>query len=437
MMNHFIVQNVKTLNFDTERFEKKDIEIKDGVIKKVEEKINQSLPTIDCSNQYVIPGLIDMHVHIKSGFAHDFLAAGVTTVRNTGGNVLELKSLIEAEPTAPIPRVFSADRIIDGPPGLWGDTSPWNYVTSDETEAILEVRRQAETGANLIKVYGLLEKDLMRAVVEETSKYNLPVSCDLVQSKEINCVEAARLGVKWNEHAAGVIQALGYNSLTSWDGLFVEEKLYPIAQELIDHKVILCPTMTLFDQMNKYPSVWNPLKENINESLINQWKMISQHKESLNLSAKLTSINQAFSRIYKQLGGTVVAGTDSPAGIYTWPGYALHRELELFVQNGWSKIEAIKSATVDAATSMGIHDSGLIEPSYKADLIFLKGNPLKCIQQTQSINQVMKGGRLYSQEEILKNKPSESETVQSMKEFLDVFHSQVNESWYEELIKIL
>ena len=50
------------------------------------------------------------------------------------------------------------------------------------------------------------------------------------------------------------------------------------------------------------------------------------------------------------MGGTVVAGTDSPGGVWTLPGMALHRELELFVEIGFTEMEALQTATINAAT---------------------------------------------------------------------------------------
>ena len=99
------------------------IEVDHGYIKNIYFE-NSDLPseieTIDVEGKYIIPGLIDMHCHIKEDFAPQFVASGVTTVRNTAGNVYQLKKLIESPIDAPTPRVYSADRMIDGPPGLWG-----------------------------------------------------------------------------------------------------------------------------------------------------------------------------------------------------------------------------------------------------------------------------------------------------------------------------
>src|SRR5699024_8625925 len=113
-----------------------------------------------------------MHVHIKEGFAPLFTASGVTTVRNTGGNVDELKDLIHAPNNAATPRVISADRIIDGPPGLWGESSPWNMNADSQQAAREEVVRQVKAGADFIKVYGWLPKETMEAVVDEANIYN-------------------------------------------------------------------------------------------------------------------------------------------------------------------------------------------------------------------------------------------------------------------------
>ena len=94
-------------------------------------ELPKEIEVLDAEGKYIIPGLIDMHCHIQEGYASQFVASGVTTVRNTAGNVYQLKKLIDSPIDAPIPRVYSADRMIDGPPGLWGPTSFGNFVTDD------------------------------------------------------------------------------------------------------------------------------------------------------------------------------------------------------------------------------------------------------------------------------------------------------------------
>ena len=83
-----VLKNANVIHVDTERIEKRDVLIENGLIKSIQSNImnfESNTKIIDCENKWIIPGLIDMHVHIKEGFAHLFTAAGVTTVRNNLG----------------------------------------------------------------------------------------------------------------------------------------------------------------------------------------------------------------------------------------------------------------------------------------------------------------------------------------------------------------
>ena len=163
---------------------------------------------IDCTGKYLIPGLIDMHVHIKNNFATYFMAAGVTTVRNTAGSLIELLPFMKAEANNPIPRVISADRMIDGPPGLWGETSPYNINIDNTEDAKREVERQVNLGADFIKIYGWLKPDIMKAVIDEAKKYGKEVSCDILHSKDVDALDVAEMGMDWLEHATGIVQTM-------------------------------------------------------------------------------------------------------------------------------------------------------------------------------------------------------------------------------------
>ncbi|NHM30807.1 amidohydrolase family protein [Neobacillus terrae] len=415
--------------------------IKDGFISKIFNNDEQYLSEtgirmIDGNGKWVIPGLIDMHVHIKDGFAPLFVASGVTTVRNTGGNVLELKKLREASGDAATPRVFSADRVIDGHPGLWGETSPWNFNTDDPNAAREEVIRQVKAGADLIKVYGWLSKEVMAAVVLEAKKHQKEVSCDLIHSTKVNAVEAGEIGVKWNEHASGIIQAMypQWNMEAdeqTWKEVnWSEPDLYKIKEvciQLIQYGVIICPTMALFDQMNRLNDCWKPVnivlsKTFENKGLIRQWEHLSQYVDALKQQGIQTEINKAIAKTYFDLGGTVVAGTDSPAGIWSFPGMLLHRELELFVEAGFSELDAIRAPTSVAAKSLNRLELGIIQEGAIADLVILNSNPLENIRNTKDIDLVIKGGKVYSQSEILENVPSEEENKRNLEDFMKIFN---------------
>lgn len=440
------LKNANVIDVENGHIVMKNITIENGLITKVdsekseESKENSNVRVFDLQAKWVIPGLIDMHVHVKEGYAPLFTASGVTTVRNTGGNVNELKDLIHASMEAPTPRVISADRIIDGPPGLWGETSPWNMNADSPQAAREEVRRQVEAGADLIKVYGWLPKEMMEAVVEEANIYNKEVSCDLIHSKDVTAIDAAIMGIKWNEHASGIVQDM-YPEWTMqaddtvWDSIHWEqpdrEKIEEVCKVLIENKVIVCPTMVLLDQAKLLNNYWYPENEVItkleeNEGLVNQWKYFLDQPASLESLGRQATMNKAIAKAYLDLGGEIVAGTDTPAGIFTIPGMALHRELELFVQTGITEIDALRAATINAAKALKRPDLGVIKEGAIADIVILNENPLENIQHTQEINLVIKGGLVYTQEELFEQIPEEETIMKNIQAFMDEFDATIS-----------
>lgn len=393
----------------------------------------------DVSGKWLVPGFIDMHVHINEGYAPQFVASGITTVRNTAGNLIELRRLREASPHAPTPRVITADRLLDGPPGCWGETSPWNLNTDDPDTARREVQRQVDAGADLIKVYGLLNRDVMRAVVEQAKQCGLDVSCDLLQSSQVTALEAAQMGVRWNEHCSGFIQDMypGWTMNSSndswqnidWDSPDVE-KVKLLCEQILEHEVILCPTMDIFDQIMRLPDYWDPNncvseKTRENTGLIQQWEMFSGYVDSLRLQGRLRGFNQLIAKTYFDLGGTVVTGTDVPAGVWTFPGMALHREMELFVGAGFSTLDTLRAATITAARALGRSDLGEIKAGRVADIVILNANPLEDMRNTQDIERIVKGGRVYTQEEILRHVPSNERIAEIQEEVMKEISSHL------------
>ncbi|MFD2043729.1 amidohydrolase family protein [Ornithinibacillus salinisoli] len=413
------------------------IEIEGNKIKRIinqDEVLPEGPDAIDANGKYIIPGLIDMHCHINEGFAPHFVASGVTTVRNTAGNVLLLNNLIQKPDHSPIPRVYVSDRMIDGTPGQWGPTSYGNFVTDDPEEARKEVRRQVEVGAKFIKLYGWIKRDVMEASADEAKKFGLEVSIDLINSKELTALDAAKAGVTWFEHASGFAQEIykGWNPLVEqaeWSHINWEEpdqeKVKELCDKLLEYDVKICPTMVLFDQAMSYPNIWSPNNKVI-ESIENRkhpveyWKSHEEHEEAIKRStAVVNNLTKAIAKTYYDMGGTVVAGTDTPALLYTYPGMALHRELEIFVEIGFTEIEALQAATVNAAKSINLDDIGTIQEGKMADLVILNKNPLENIKHTQEIDFVVKGGKAYNQEEILSNIPSEEDVNSLLQAFIE------------------
>jgi imidazolonepropionase-like amidohydrolase len=101
-------------------------------------------------------------------------------------------------------------------------------------------------------------------------------------------------------------------------------------------------------------------------------------------------------RAMHKAGVMFLAGTDVP-GAYTYPGFSLHDELELYVQNGFTPFEALQTATVGPAKFLGMEKTlGTIEKGKVADMVLLDGDPLRDISNTKRIAAVITNGRYYS-----------------------------------------
>jgi imidazolonepropionase-like amidohydrolase len=99
-------------------------------------------------------------------------------------------------------------------------------------------------------------------------------------------------------------------------------------------------------------------------------------------------------------GGVVVSGTDSPLVPY---GLSLHVELQTLVDAGLTPYQALLTATLNAARTLGVDDElGTIEPGKRADLVFLGGDPLTDIRNTRDVRRVMKGGMLFEMRELIR-----------------------------------
>ena len=433
-----LLKNANVIHVDKESISKSDVLIENGLIQSIKPNIANIQPgtrIIDCDNKWILPGLIDMHVHIKEGFSHLFTAAGVTTVRNMAGSLLELEELMNADNSAKTPRIISADRMIDGPPGIWGPTSPYNIITDDTDTARNEVRRQVQSGADLIKVYGWLNPDVMAAVCDEASRLRKVVSCDLIYSSHVNAVEAGKIGVSWNEHASGIVQML-YPEWTMqadeiiWDRIDWNNpdfnKIQEICVELLKYDVKICPTITIYDQAYLADKPWRAnhivtTKAEENIGLINQWEYISKSgafKKKIGIQHKVI---KTIAKVYHSMGGTVVCGTDSPAGVFTYPGMALHRELELFVESGFTEYDAIKAATIISADSLNRKDLGRVVEGTIADLIILNSNPIDHISNSKDIFLVVKGGTVHSPKDLLEAVPSEKENRENIEKNIEKF----------------
>ncbi|HKY04725.1 MAG TPA: hypothetical protein VJQ56_07545, partial [Blastocatellia bacterium] len=208
---------------------------------------------IDATGKFLLPGLIDIHVHYDGWMGEMFLAHGVTTVKDMGNDIewmSEVSRQIEAGEIIG-PRIFYVGNGLDAPPPV----REHHVGLGSAAQARRAVAALHEKGAIAIKVREKITPELLRAITGEAHSLGIPVTGHI---EIMDAREAARCGIDGLEHATGIVKAT--TSITREDGAgldeirrYIEElKLYSLidmakvpelARELVDKGVALIPTL--------------------------------------------------------------------------------------------------------------------------------------------------------------------------------------------------
>jgi hypothetical protein len=169
---------------------------------------------------------------------------------------------------------------------------------------------------------------------------------------------------------------------------------------LKDHHTVIDPTMALFELFTattaKPPASFEPGVEKVAPELAQALTDVEAPSESSQLSDKIFSKDIAIISTLHGAGIPIVAGTDQ-----TVPGHSLHREIELYVQAGFTPIEAIQAATIVPARTMGLEkELGTIQKGKRADLILVTADPLADIHNTRKVEYVFSNGVMYHTAEL-------------------------------------
>jgi imidazolonepropionase-like amidohydrolase len=357
---------------------------------------------IDLSKKTVMPGLIDMHVHLEGEtnkdqvlqkftlseadiafrstvFARKTLMAGFTTVRDLGGTGVNI-SLRNAINQGLVvgPRMFTAGKSIATTGGhadptngyrkdLMGDPGPKEGVINSPEDARQAVRQRYKDGADLIKITatgGVLSiakdgsgpqftDEELKAVIETAKDYGMHTAAHAHGAEGMKRAVLAGIttiehGTKMNDEVMDLMKQKGtYYVPTITAGRFVGEQA-------------------------KIAGYYHPLVV----------------PKALEIGPQ---IQQTFAKAYKK-GVKIAFGTD--AGVF--PHGENGKEFTYMVEAGMPAMEALKSATITNAAILGISDKiGTLEVGKLADIVATEENPLKNIKTMESVSFVMKEGVVY------------------------------------------
>lgn len=363
---------------------------------------------------YLIPCLVDAHVHYFDApiTGRVLIANGVLLVRDMGmpnEYILPLRDELNQGKILG-PEMIATGYILDGDPPMIPQIS---MGIKTPEEAKMAVRKQADAGVDMIKVYSILEKDVFLAILAEADVCGLKVVGHVPESIYIE--DAAAAGLDSAEHWFGfekiIARLLGEPVRLTFSGMSSQmhyfdhldevdpamlEKVY---QNLRESGLTVVPTVVTF---KNFPSqhtleAANILHgEYITSELFNIWR--SQWSGQSNIPE---SIWQNWARMVAGMhrsGIPLMVGTDLMVpGIV--PGFAVHDEMDIWQEVGIPPVEILRSATLIPANFMGLGDRlGSIREGKTASMILLRGNPLQDIRNAQQIEGVFLRGVYYDRE---------------------------------------
>ena len=355
-------------------------------------KIPHGIKIIDAKGKTLLPGLWEMHIHASGvEFGPALLAAGITTARDCGG---EFDYLVAQRHTqqklraAPSPRVLLAGLVDDGGIKAFGHVTA---ATPDEGRAV--VIRYHNAGFEQIKLYTYLKPDVIKAICEEAHRLGMTVTGHVPQS--VDTFEGIEAGMDQINHLNYVSNMMRSKDAPRNSPIDVNSAAAQKAIAfLLEHHTVVDPTAGWgemaghskeVDVASFEPGIANaPFVLNVKFRAMGGDTTAEQMKNR-------TAQTLAVIRALHKAGVPIVPGSDT--GL---PGYGLLRELELYVQAGFTPLEAIQSATIVSARAMHLdHDSGTVETGKRADLILVDGDPLAHISDIRKVSYVVTNGNLY------------------------------------------
>jgi imidazolonepropionase-like amidohydrolase len=390
---------------------------------------------VDLHGYSVIPGLVGMHDHMfypmgdgifgEMGFSFPrlYLASGVTTIRTTGAleayTDLELKKLIDKGET-PGPKIHVTGPYLEGP----GSFAVQLHQLTGADDATKTVNFWLDQGVDNFKAYMFITPPELSAAVAAAHKRGAKVTGHLCS---IGFREAAAIGIDDLEHGLLVDteffpwkkpgecpEKLDYEFLSKLD--VQSGPVHDTIVDLVQHHVAVTSTLPVFEMsVPGRPTIQrrilDALSPDARSALLNNKvragdaNLIRQryHGASSPWAAAFEK-EMEFEHAFVQAGGLLLAGLDPTGMGGVIAGFGDQREVELLVEAGFTPVEAIHIAIANGAQYLGELDRiGTIAAGKQADLVVIKGDPSKKIEDIENVETVFKDGVGYDSAKLIES----------------------------------
>ncbi|HKD59605.1 MAG TPA: amidohydrolase family protein [Terracidiphilus sp.] len=391
---------------------------------------------LDRPGYSVIPGLVGMHDHlyytdsysVQIGEHGDlgepglfvaelpytaprlYLAAGVTTMRTTGSvepyTDLKVKRRID-DGLMPGPAMDASAPYLEGPHTRFAQMH--ELAGPDDARRLVDY--WADEGMTSFKAYMNITRDQLRAAIEEAHARKMKLTGHLCS---VTWPEAISLGIDDLEHGPVFADTefvadkkpdlCPPRGAASWTNVAIDSpQVKQLINDLIAHHVAVTSTLPVFEaSVPLRPRLQPRFLQALSSDAAHSYLAARARVQASSPAGALMRKEMDFEVAFVRSGGLLLAGPDPTGNGGVLPGFGDQREIELLVEAGFTPVEAIHIATENGAIYLGRQDRiGTLAAGKQGDLVLIKGDPSRNIDDIENVEIVFKAGVGYDSAKLI------------------------------------